>query len=139
MPNRTSYYIAKDGHALGLAAKYLGIGFDDIMPPVVIAARDDRLIGALGTRIISNMVIAGPMRIETEGHKAFVAKKLVDGYEKEMIRLGLKEFWFFVDPNEETWLSSIVRVGSYERICENKSGVWFKRNLYSEMSGKGVL
>lgn len=100
--------------------------------PTILATRDEKVIGVLGTLHSDDKIVVGPMSIEVEGNPAFVLIKLIDHYERILKAAGVVVYNFFVDEKEARWLNSIERLK--EDFKTTKAGeidglVWFRRHL----------
>ena len=97
--------------------------------PVVVAVREDKVVGFLGTQDRTDTVAAGPLEINLE-NKAFVCLRLVEGYDRVMRSMGLKHYWFSVDETDaEKWLQQVQELGLYTKIDQTGDHAWYRRDL----------
>jgi len=97
--------------------------------PTVIAERKNKIVGFLSTQDRKDMVVAGPIEVKLK-NKAFVTLRLVTAYDNVLYALGVKEYWFHVDPKDSPgWLEQVQETGLYTKIEENEGVIWYKRKL----------
>jgi len=76
--------------------------------PTIVAEREKRIIGFLSSRPSKEMVAAGPLVVDVEGNRAFVAMRLVDFYEKVLVSAGVTLYTFRVSKTApKSWLNTI--------------------------------
>jgi len=101
------------------------------------------MIGALSTHKESWALIAGPMKVNTN-MPFLVGLKMVDAYDEYLHSLGVKEYIFHVDTENNRWastveamasLAGVERCGRKQRVQKGKNYVWYKRILDS----RGIL
>ncbi len=97
--------------------------------PVVVAVRNDKVIGFLSTQNRDDAVVAGPLEINLK-IKAFVCIGLIEAYDNLMRNLGIKVYWFHVDKKvAPAWLQQVQATGLYTKIGEDGELLWFERRL----------
>jgi hypothetical protein len=97
--------------------------------PVVVAVRNDKVIGFLSTQNRDDAVVAGPLEINLK-IKAFVCIALIEAYDNLMRNLGIKVYWFHVDKKvAPAWLQQVQATGLYTKIGEDGELLWFERRL----------
>jgi hypothetical protein len=97
--------------------------------PVVVAVRNNKIVGFFGTQNRPNMVIAGPLQVKLP-NKAFVTLRLGEKYDEIMRNMGIRLYWFSVDKQESSrWLEQVEESGAFSKIEEVDGQVWFRRVL----------
>lgn len=95
--------------------------------PTVIAERDRKIIGFLTTSPRKDMISAGPMVVDVDGHKIMVAVRLVDFYERILLTAGVTEYLFRVKRDApKSYLDAISGCSKYG---EDEDGYNFVRHL----------
>ena len=95
--------------------------------PTVMAVRDGRVIGVLGTQSRNDMVVAGPFVL---AHKSpFVVLHLLDAYDLVMRRAGIVAYHFYIDPGNAHWQSQVERLGFVAWAKDELGGAWYRRTL----------
>lgn len=116
--------------------------------PTVVAIRGREMIGALSTHKDDSALIAGPMKVNTN-MPFIVGLKMVDAYDEYLHSLGVKEYIFNVDTENDRWasaveamasLAGVERCGRKQRVQKGKNHkslrhLWYKRILDS----RGIL
>jgi hypothetical protein len=69
--------------------RILGLSF-----PTIMAYDAEELIGFVGTRIEKQMIIAGPLTMNSDRQRVFTAIRLAEAYESAMRNLGITRFIF---------------------------------------------
>jgi hypothetical protein len=97
--------------------------------PVVIAEREDKIIGFFGTQDRKDVIVAGPMGISIK-IKGFVAMRLVEAYDNLMRSFGVKEYLFSIDSkNNAKWLKQVHDTGFCTKMDDVEDESWYKREL----------
>jgi hypothetical protein len=98
--------------------------------PVVLAEQGPELLGALGTQIISEQVVCGPLVLRRDlGRRApLVAYRLGRLYEDALRKAGVRFYILYVPPRLTQWAYVLERLG-YEPVPPEHpgGGQWFRR------------
>ena len=96
--------------------------------PVIIARRDNEIIGVLGTLKKDNQFIAGPLIVP--GNKSMVGFRLISMYESYLKVIGVRRFHFAIDKDNPKWLSMVTRMpGVCCPIKQDAKQIMFERTL----------
>ena len=89
--------------------------------PIVIATRNEELIGLMGTAVLNGIFTASLW-----ARSSFVAFKLADKYDSLMKYLGWT-YYISVDKENKKWIKAVRRIPIYKEFDETTSKLWFKR------------
>lgn len=125
----TEIRIAETDADYELVASRSGVEPEDLMFPTLIAYRGEDFVGSLGTRNRDDMVIAGPLYIaENIPHKGHLASRLIDAYDRVMVRLGIVSYFFHVAAQNQAMMRSVERL-QFARVDDDDEGIWYRREL----------
>ena len=114
------------------AYKFLaGTEFEDcaLSYPTIMAVRDGKIEGVLGTHPRSDMLVAGPLYIQNKGlFKAPLEIRLVDIYETLLINLGVEVYVFYVKKDDKRRINMLRDVGLTPE-WETEESVWYVRRF----------
>lgn len=65
--------------------------------PTVMAFDDGELVGCIGTHIQKNMIIAGPLVVESSRRRVFTVMRLCEAYQLALASMGIKAFILSVE------------------------------------------
>lgn len=130
----TQYTLVQNTGQLAYAKNFLlahGYGDVAVTPPIIMAFREDSLIGVLATHDQDEALIAGPLAVDTEGGRRaiFIALRLIEVYERYLTLHGIPGYYFYVDKFNTQWLDNIKEVLNLEPYHIDKNYAWFKRDL----------
>lgn len=132
---KTLYYKASHKQSYLKAAEYLEFPQEALLAPTILAVRDGKIVGAIGTYEAvdwngeSVAPLGGPFKVTVEGNPYFVGKRLLDVYEFELQRLGIKAMWFCIGKKLESWLSTARRNPNWVEMGEDTGAFWFRRDF----------
>lgn len=129
-PTNTTYRLARPGgeyNALYAMMRRNGVPEQRLSWPVVVAERNDKLIGFLGTWDTANAIIAGPTVIDG-GRNMVVYLRLAEAYDNVMRLARISSYVFTVAKSNSAHVERVKRVG-IKQIGEDAEQVWFKREL----------
>lgn len=86
-----------------------GLEEQDITFPVVMAIDDNGLIGFVGTRPRSDMVLAGPLLMRGDKSRPWTFMQLIGMYEEALRNIGITSFIFGLDNSNEVFGRGIRR------------------------------
>lgn len=122
----TDYLLAKKKDFIECAA-FTGNQPEDFLWPVIMAKRNNVLIGVMATQNRDELVVAGPLKVDLP-NPAFVALRLIDYYDRVMAELGIKKYYLSVLKEDEKWNQSILKSGL--SICGDFDQYhWYVREL----------
>jgi hypothetical protein len=126
-PSSTNYKLATERDKFAI---YDTFDLDRILGwPVVIAEREDKIIGFMGTQDRKDMIVAGPLEISLK-IKGFVAMRLIEAYDKLMRSFGVKEYLFSIDSKDNAkWLKQVHDTGFCTKMDDVEGESWYKREL----------
>jgi hypothetical protein len=104
--------------------------------PTVVAERDGEIVGFLATYVVKGFIEAGPMVIAVEGHKSFVALRLVEAYENLLQLLGYKSYIFSIKKSNKKWVEAVERGGNLKPYSETEDYFWYQKAV-KEYEGVG--
>ena len=67
--------------------------------PTIIAYQGRKLIGFLATSPDPDIILGGPLVMDTRKHRAWTAMKLISLYEEALFNIGVKRYIFWIDPS----------------------------------------
>lgn len=130
MPGETEYLLTKDPGILERAHAFCDArGFDTthMVFPTIMALRDNKVIGVIGTQLINDMIIAGPFVVDTgNGHNGLVPYRLVDKYFTVMRNLGIAEFYCFVEKDNKRYKNMLEALLNIEPFSFHQDAWWYK-------------
>ena len=129
-PTSTTYRLARSGGEYNaLYAMMMREGFprQPLRWPVVVAERDNRVVGFLGTWDTPDAIIAGPAVI-AGGRNVLMMMRLAEAYENVLRLARISSYLITVERGNSAQVERVQRVG-YKRIGEDADHVWFKREL----------
>ena len=100
--------------------------------PTVVAERDGEIIGFLSTRDLRGRLEAGPLIIGVEGHKSFVALRLIEAYENLLSLLGYKGYIFSVVKSNPKWVKSVEQGANLKPYAETEDRFWYYKKVKDE-------
>jgi hypothetical protein len=103
--------------------------------PTVVAERDGEIVGFLSTRTLHGRIEAGPMIIGVEGHKSFVALRLIEAYENLLNLLGYKGYIFSVRKSDPKWVKAVEHGADLKPYAETEDRFWYYKKVRYEGVG----
>lgn len=103
-----------------------------LMFPTIIATRDNKVIGVIGTKPSRVQIMAGPIFAKVDGNQSFVVKKLIQAYEGVLRLAGVTKFIFAFDIEDYKWLKIVRKFPDvYTELGSDKksSSILFERSL----------
>ena len=96
--------------------------------PTIFAKRLLTIVGVLGTLPRDDMILAGPLSVQAEGNKGFIALNLKIVYEAVLKKMGVKLYNFQAEG--ERYIDYIRRLGDFVEVEQTDTDkVVFKRYL----------
>lgn len=99
--------------------------------PTVVAERDSKIIGFLGTHALPNGIVAGPLTVDLPSDRArgIVALRLIQTYEFILMQApGITSYLYSVD-GDAPWAAATGRCDRTHYIGEVDGLQWFERRL----------
>jgi len=99
--------------------------------PTVVAERDGKIIGFLGTHALPNGIVAGPLTVDLPSYRArgIVALRLIQTYEFILMQApGITSYLYSVD-GDAPWAAATGRCDRTHYIGEVDGLQWFERRL----------
>jgi len=102
-----------------------------MMWPTVMAERDDKLIGMLGTLKSDEAVIAGPVAFNGIGWRERVHTliAMVDLYDGVMKKAGMVEYLFAIPGHMTRYIAQAKRYMGDQFAIDDDGEHWFRRRL----------
>lgn len=125
----TLYHLAATPDEYERVAAFLETDPDTPGFPTVYATRDQRIVAVISTHPRSDAVIAGPMALAPEiENGAPLMRRLGTFYEGWLRALGVKQYLFSANADNERYIRSLKRMG-YDEYERDGEYVWFRRTL----------
>ena len=126
----TEYVLTKDPAVLERAHTFCHArGFDTTWMcfPTIIAIRDKKVVGVIGTQIVNDTIVAGPFVVELPGgHNGMVPYRLVEKYFTVMRNLGITEFYAFVDKDNLAYKKMLEALLEVEPFRFHEDAWWYR-------------
>lgn len=94
--------------------------------PVVVAFRDEEVVGVMGTQDRDDAVVAGPLNAD---HVA-IAFRMAELYENFMTGIGVSSYMFYVEQSNEEWLNAVRKWPVFEEVGKDGEYIWFHRRMH---------
>ena len=128
----TEYILIKEENAWEIARAFLdhrGVN-SSISHPTILAVKDKKVIGILGTHTENNVIQAEPLVVDfPEGNDAIIALNLVQNYEEALLEVGVTSFSFSTYEDNEEWIGIIKRFYGIEPYAYAHGRAWFIRHI----------
>lgn len=128
-PDSTSYRLATEADEAEIQT--LPDGDVPRAFPTVVAERDGKIIGFLGTHALPNGIVAGPLTVDlpSDRARAIVAMRLIQTYEFVLMQApGITGYLYSVD-GDAPWAAATARCDRTHYIGEVDGLQWFERRL----------
>lgn len=129
----TTYKIAnKDEYPA--VFEYLGQS-PDITFPVIIAKREDKIVGVFCTFNSKQAVVAGPIKSDSSQ----ITMKLGENYDNLLKSMGIKTYVFAVEKGTK-WLKVIKKLDDiYKEFNEDEDVIWYRREYGQRPESTGEV
>lgn len=126
-PASTRYRLESSADAAQIAA--LPGGLVPRKFPTVVAEREGRILGFLGTHDREDCILAGPLGVrDREGRsRAIIAWRLLQAYEVVLAHAGVSAYYFTTD--DPHWAGAIVRSGLAQPYAADEELRYFIRRV----------
>ena len=129
-PAHTKYRLARPGgeynRLYALMQREMGIR-EPLGWPVVVAERDGRVVGFLGTAARDDVLIAGPLVIEG-GRNPIMFLHLTEAYENVLRLASINSYYFTVDEGNFEQVARVKSLG-IPQVGQDKNKLIFLREL----------
>ena len=129
-PTHTKYRLAHPGgeynRLYAMMKREMGIR-EPLGWPVVVAERDGRVVGFLGTADRDDVLIAGPLVIEGS-HNPFMFLRLTEAYENVLRLACINSYYFTVDEGNFEQVALVKSLG-IPQVGQDKNKLIFLREL----------
>jgi hypothetical protein len=129
----TTYKIAnKDEYPA--VFEYLG-ETPDITFPVIIAKREDKIVGVIGTFNFKQAVVAGPLKSDSSG----ISMRLCENYDKLLKSMGIKTYVFAIEKGTK-FLNVVKKMDYlYKEYHEDEDVIWYRREYVQRTKSTGEV
>lgn len=106
-----------------------GIAYTELGFPTLLAFDGKKLIGFCTTRVVDNMVVAGPLLLKSDRKRAFTALELCVRYEEELRSLGITSYIFSAEKGSVMEEAVNRYMHGMEAYAEDEDNKFYVRRL----------
>lgn len=89
--------------------------------PTILAYRGKTPVGFVTTYYTKSGPMVSGLTVSVDGHKAFVAMRLLEAYESVLLRAGIHSYLFFVENTNPRWKTSVQEIAKLRYDLEDGS------------------
>lgn len=97
--------------------------------PEIVAERDGKVIGFLGTLKVDNAVVAGPLLLNGKKQKAFTFLRLVEAYDRVLFMAGVKSYLFAIPEKMTEYQRLAEKIGLVPFTVDADGDHWYERRI----------